>query len=809
MSGKRSVRGDHAKRRVVVTHAVRTASTSRAADRRLMLSARARRLVASPLTWCVVGGLLAVIIAGIAWAWPRQPQFDMVKTLSLLAEREGAWDNPWDLQDKKIASLQADLQTEPDPIKRLILRRELAQQYVAAGTAEPAIATLEALLSDYGKSVAARDIETLKADLAFAYFRLGELRNCTWNHNSDACIFPVQAEGVHKEQLGAAEAAKRYGELLADPKTGPDNALVYRWLLNISYMVLGRYPDGVPKQWLIPLEPFASDYNIGKFHDVAAKRGLMVFGRAGGVILEDFDNDGHLDLMISHMGLEEQLEYFHNDGNGHFTRMTEQAGLKGIVGGLNIVQVDYNNDGCIDVFIPRGAWLHDKGQYPSSLLRNNCDGTFTDVTAKAGLLNNYPTQTAVWADFNNDGLLDLFVGNEIVRDKVAWPATARNFRLYINNGDGTFTDVGPESGITLAGMIKGATADDYDNDGWPDLYVSVMGAPNHLFRNVAAKGKIPKFIDVTQAAGVAEPEMSFTCWFFDYNNDGWPDIFVSGYWATMPNIIREYLGQKDQAKGARPRLYRNNRDGTFTDVSREAHLDHLLLTMGANFGDLDNDGWLDFYLGTGAAPFTNIVPHQMFRNHEGRYFDNVTTSGGFGHLQKGHAVAFGDIDNNGNQDVFEVIGGAYTSDRFWSALFKNPGHGNHWIKLSLVGTRANRFAVGARIRVRITEEGKARDIFRTVNSGGSFGSSSLRPHIGLGKAAVVDHIEIRWPGSGLVQRFDGPIVADRRYEIREGRPTLKPIEVRRSVPTSNAPTPPAPPAGDHQHHLPGLGGRAL
>lgn len=811
--GKPRTPSNHAKRRAGTTRATGAEPKSQVAEGRPQPSARPRRLTAPPTIWFIVAGVTVAITAGIAWAWWRQ-QFDMVKTLALIAGREGAWDNPWDLQEKKIASLQADLKTETDPIKRLILRRELAQQYIAGGTSEAAIATLEELLSDYGPSLPTRDIETLKADLAFAYFRLGELRNCTWNHNADACIFPVQAEGVHKEQLGAAEAAKRYGELLADPKTDPENALVYRWLLNISYMVLGKYPDGVPKQWLIPLETFASDYDIGKFRDVAATRGLTVFGRAGGVILDDFDNDGHLDLMISHMGLEEQLEYFHNDGDGNFTPMTEKAGLKGIVGGLNIVQADYNNDGCIDVFIPRGAWLHDKGQYPSSLLRNNCDGTFTDVTAKAGLLNNYPTQTAVWADFNNDGLLDLFVGNEIVRDKVAWPERARNFRLYINNGNRTFTDVGPESGINVSGMIKGATlaappspmaptpagtnvsgmikgatADDYDNDGWPDLYVSVMGGPNHLFRNVGEKGKIPKFVDVTREAGVAEPNMSFTCWFFDYNNDGWPDIFVSGYWATMPNIVREYLGQKDKAQGARPRLYRNNKDGTFTDVSREARLDRLLLTMGANFGDLDNDGWLDFYVGTGAAPLTNIVPNQMFRNHGGHYFQNVTTSGGFGHLQKGHGVAFGDIDNSGNQDVFAVIGGAYTADRFWSALFKNPGHGNHWIKLNPIGTRANRFAVGARIRVRITEESKTREIFRTVNSGGSFGASSLRPHIGLGKAAVVDQIEIRWPGSGLVQRFEGPIAADRTYEIREDRPGLSEVTRLRQHASVTAQTP--------------------
>jgi len=738
----------------------------------LPLRGRSRTLLVA----ATLVALIAAIGATASIVYRRHhPPFDMVARLADIASDEGAWDNPWDAQNKKIASLQQEIARTADPIRRLVLRRELASQYVNGGASEPAIAALEQLLVDYRGVLPPRDVETLKSDIAFAYFRLGELSNCTWNHNSDACIFPIAPGGVYKEQLGAREAAKRYTELLSDPTIDPDNVLVYRWLLNLSYMVLGQYPDAVPKQWLIPLDGFKSDYDIGLFRDVAATRGVAALGRAGSVAMEDFENNGHLDLMISRMGVDDQLEYFRNRGDGTFERRTEQAGLKGIVGGLNLVQADYDNDGCIDVYIPRGAWYHDKGQYPASLLHNNCDGTFTDVTAKAGVMNNYPSQVAVWADFNNDGLLDLFVGNEIVRDKVDWPADAKNFRLYINNGDGTFTDVGPQTGIVLNGMVKGATADDYDNDGRIDLYVSVMGGPNHLFRNVGNDGKVPKFVDVTAQAGVAEPNMSFTTWFFDYDNDGWPDIFVSGYWATMPNIIREYLGDNEHANGDRPRLYHNNHDGTFTDMSHAMHLDHLLLTMGANFGDLDNDGWLDFYVGTGAAPLNNIVPHQMFRNDEGRVFQNVTTSGGFGHLQKGHGVAFGDIDNSGNQDVFEVIGGAFTSDRFYSALFKNPGHGNHWIKLNLVGTKSNRFAVGGRIRVRITENGRPRDIYRTVNSGGSFGASSLRPHIGVGKATTIDAIEVRWPGS-VSQTFSGPIAADATYEIREGGNRVVPVQ---------------------------------
>jgi hypothetical protein len=711
--------------------------------------------------------LVVLGTAALALFWPRQ-QFDMVKELARIDAQQDAWDNPWNQQERKIGSLQAELRSERDPIQRLILQRELAQQYVGGGTAEPGIALLEKLIEEYRGKLPPRDIETLKGDLALAWFRLGEQQNCTWSPNADACIFPIKGEGIHKERRGAAEAAKRFTELLENPLDS-DNAMVFRWFLNLSHMVLGQWPAGVPKRFLIPPESFKSDYDVGLFRDVAATRGVSVFGRAGGAVLEDFDNDGYLDLMTSHMGIEEPVNYFRNNGDGSFTQLTEKARLKGITGGLNMVQADYDNDGCIDVFIPRGAWLHDKGQHPGSLLRNNCNGTFTDVTAKAGLLNYYPSQTAVWADFNGDGWLDLFIGHEIVREKVKWPADTPNFRLYLNNRNGTFSEIGAQSGIVLNGFVKGAAADDYDNDGRPDLYVSIMGGANKLFRNLGNA----KFVDVTAKAGVAEPHMSFTCWWFDYNNDGWPDIFVSGYWATMPNIVREYLGDKANARGDRPRLYRNNRDGTFTDVSREARLDSLQLTMGANFGDLDNDGWLDFYLGTGAAPLTNVVPHQMFRNAGGSYFQNVTTSGGFGHLQKGHAVAFGDVDNDGAQDVFEMIGGVFPADKFWSALFRNPGQKNRWIKLRLTGEKANRFAVGARLRLQVTEDGKPREIWSTVSSGGSFGAHSLRPHLGLGSASAVDFLEIRWPGSGLVQRFDGPIAANRTYEIREGKPGLK------------------------------------
>jgi hypothetical protein len=199
----------------------------------------------------------------------------------------------------------------------------------------------------------------------------------------------------------------------------------------------------------------------------------------------------------------------------------------------------------------------------------------------------------------------------------------------------------------------------------------------------------------------------------------------------------------------------------------------LLHTMGCNFGDLDNDGWLDFYVGTGDPDLATVIPNRMFRNDGGRRFQDVTTSGGFGQLQKGHGIAFGDINNDGTQDIYSVVGGAVEGDDYHHQLFANPGHGNNWLKLKLEGVRTNRAAVGARIKVVVQTEDGERAIHRTVGSGGSFGASPMRQEIGLGKARVIRRVEIFWPVTGVTQVVTG-LEINRLYLVREGdaNPTL-------------------------------------
>ena len=191
------------------------------------------------------------------------------------------------------------------------------------------------------------------------------------------------------------------------------------------------------------------------------------------------------------------------------------------------------------------------------------------------------------------------------------------------------------------------------------------------------------------------------------------------------------------------------------------------MPMGINVGDLDNDGFPDFYLGTGYPNYEGIVPNFMYWNRGGRRFSDVSVAGGFSHLQKGHGIAFADFDNDGDQDVFEQMGGAFPGDGFADVLYENPGFGNHWLKVRLVGVESNRFGIGARIRCDVVEDGQTRSIFKWVNSGASFGCNPLRQEIGLGKSARVAHLEVYWPVSDTRQTFDD-VPGDTGIEITEG-----------------------------------------
>jgi len=597
--------------------------------------------------------------------------------------------------------------------------------------------------------------------LALAWLRLGEQENCQNNHSAQSCIIPLKKEGVHQLKNGSEHAIEIYS-LLQDKFPNPK----YIWLLNVAYMTLGNYPNNMPSKYRLEIPSKAEQQDFPAFKNIAMDVGLAQNGLSGGACIDDFNNDELLDIFMTSYGMQDNVQSYLNNGNGGFSNATESAGLIGIVSGLNCIQADYNNDGYKDILVLRGAWLKEAGTHPNSLLKNNGDGTFQDVTYSSKLISHHPTQTASWGDFNNDGYIDLFIGNESTKNDI------HSCELFRNNGDGTFTELASQHGLgNITGYVKGVTWGDINNDGWLDLYISVLGGENLLFKNDNGT-----FSEIGKNAGVNEPFFSFPCWFWDVNNDGYEDIFVSGYdLRYYDDLASEYAKELQgmDIPSEKPRLYINNGNETFTESAEIFGVSKTMFAMGSNFGDLDNDGYLDFYVGTGAPDFSTIVPNRMFRNISGEKFEEVTSAGNFGHIQKGHGVAFADIDRDGDQDIFAVMGGAYEGDSFTNILYENPISKNNWIVIALEGLKSNRSAIGTRLELTLNNNQK---LYRTITSGGTFGASPLQQEIGLGKATKIKTLKIYWTNN-TIQIFNN-INSNQKILILEGSSSPQSIDYK-------------------------------
>lgn len=684
----------------------------------------------------------------------------MVKILDSISK----YANPIDfyvMNTARVELFKKQIVTEKDPNKRVSLYFQYAVESLNAGNTDEAIAILKQIVAALGLSASdiPPDFKLLFDQLAIAYMRKGELENCAANHNAQSCIIPMKGGGIHQVTSGSDSAITIYKTIL----NKFPNDLQSRYLLNIAYMTLGRYPSGVPKQWLIESDVFKQPVtgNI-VLKDIGAIKGVDMNGISGGCVVEDLDNDGLLDIMASSYGLSDQIRYMHQQKDGRFKNETLSSGLVGITGGLNLVHADYNNDGLADFVILRGGWWGKNAKFPFSLIRNNGNNKFEDITIESGLYSPFPTQTATWGDFNNDGWIDLFVAHE------NYPC-----QLFVNY-NGKFKDEAAKYSLNLTLFVKGCVWGDINNDGYPDLYLSTLNSPNKLFLN--KPGNIPGgriFEDISKSAGVEEPLSSFPAWFFDFDNDGYEDLFVSGYDTKRFSFVgedaaRDMLGLPPL--GELPKLYHNNGNNTFTDVSAAYGVNHINYTMGCNFGDIDNDGWPDYYLGTGAPEYTAIVPNKLYHNLGGKKFEDITYATNTGHIQKGHGVAFADIDNDGDQDIYEVMGGAVEGDRFRNVLFENSSvTGNHWLKIKLEGVYSNRVAIGARVRIKVKmADGSFQSFYHAVNTGGSFGSKTLRVEAGLGKATAIEEIEVKWPNAKKSTELIKDVKIDTMIRIKEG-----------------------------------------
>ena len=554
---------------------------------------------------------------------------------------------------------------------------------------------------------------------------------------------------AYLRQGKTTEAIQTYQQII-DQKPGD---LVARWNLRVVYTQQGDYPGDLPARYRITLPPHGVGTSPVTFSDVAPQLGVAALSRARGSAWGDYDGDGDADLFA--VAIQDPHHLYRNDGDGSFTEVTNEAGLDGSRGGWASLFFDYDRDGDLDIFVTRDGW---RGAATNSLYRNNGDGTFTDSAQVAGVGGQADSFTAALGDVDNDGWLDIYVANGVSLVLGA-PNT-----LYHNRGDGTFTDIAPQAGVANPGRSIGSAFGDYDNDGWLDLFVINMDGPNALYRNNGDG----TFAEVTRQAGIEAPHDGFVGFFFDYDNDGWLDLFATGWTPNMEEVLQSALSGTPSQERNRLALYHNDGDGTFTDVTSQAGLARTYGGMAAQYGDVDNDGYLDIYLGTGAPAMDTYEPNKLLWNTGSGAFLDVTETAAVGNLGKGHGATFADYDNDGDLDLYAPIGGANAGDRQHNSLYRNSGTSHHWVKLRLIGTTSNPDAIGTRIQV-TTQLGTHH---RVVAGGTGFGSMNDPVMlIGLDTATHVEQLRVDWP-SGVRQQFSD-LAADQVIEITEGNAALR------------------------------------
>jgi tetratricopeptide (TPR) repeat protein len=569
---------------------------------------------------------------------------------------------------------------------------------------------------------------------------------------------PVQQRAEILREIGAShyragqyiEAARAFYRAMEALPNAVD-----AWLLRVSVDQSGQKDFAIPSGMDFPLAEAAPAPASLSFRDAAREFGVNRFDGNGTCAFGDIDGDGREDLLLAGSGTF--LGAYRNEGD-RFREVTEQFGLAGVPSGYSLNLIDYDNDGRLDLYMAMNGW---NGPMPNRLYRN-ASGRFVAVPKAGGADDPGSGFVSVWGDLDNDGFIDLVVANGVLKD-------GSTPQVYRNRGDGTFVNV------TLAAGIKeppthgtiGAALGDYDRDGDLDIFFNgLVNSPNRLYRNDGGM----RFTDVSRASGVAAQPLhnGFVAFFTDYNNDGWPDLLVTSLapWdAVVGGLMKTFRTPDRGALHAdSTRLFRNRRDGTFQDVTAEAGLGYPMGVMGAGVADLDNDGHVDFYFGTGDPQLSRIEPNRWFHNEGNGTFRDVTRWLNLSQPgKKGHGVCFTDIDRDGDLELYAQLGGHYSGDHAENAFYRNlKGSDNNWLQVELEGVKSNRFGIGATVVVTAGDLTQSREM---KGSEGFGATSAYLLHFGLGRRSKIDSVEVRWPG-GRAQRIDPPKI-NSRIRVKE------------------------------------------
>ncbi len=558
-------------------------------------------------------------------------------------------------------------------------------------------------------------------------------------------------------RAGEFREAVKDGVAALDSNPSHERARYWVWL---AAQQLGGYPAETPEACRMEVRSGREESEV-EFEEVAREIGLDKTSAGRGTAVFDMDGDGCLDVVVTsaHGG----CNLYHNNGDGTFTDVTVGSGLDECVNAFAVSVGDFNNDGLDDLFVTRlGFYAGD-----SVLYRNNGDGTFTDVTKEAGVYTWGAGFSAQWVDYDCDGNLDLFVPNNLGG---LFDRKTPN-RLFHNNGNGTFTDMSERAGLfTSAPSICGAWGD-YDNDGYPDLFVSSGVGRAQLFHNNGDG----TFTDVSGEAGVDVISFGSVAFWCDYDNDGWLDV-VQYVWSPEEDVLYTLRNGEGPAHGHPMRIFHNNRDGTFTMRNREVGITGCWGTMSGAYGDFNNDGHIDFLLGNGDPHMNRAEPATLleFDRSRGRYKD-VSFTTGLPYFGKSHGANMADLGGDGRLSVILASGGAYPGDLMTMSVFRPKTLPGNYLNVRLTGTRSNRNAIGARLRL----DAGGRSVHLLVNGGTGFGCLPHEQHFGLGTCGRIDSLEIRWP-SGLKQEFKDPPINE-TIRITEGQETCQKVYRRSSV----------------------------